>query len=121
MPAIVHPIKTVRSGVMILNRQSGLKRDQGSPETIGGGAGPALVFLALMLTATTAIAARTAIVRAAPATGAAYASLGMPVNLRGLAIEGVRAMIAEPAEDGRELLVTGEIIDRPRRPRRTCA
>jgi hypothetical protein len=96
---------------MILNRQSGLKRDQGSPETIGGGAAPALVFLALMLTATSAIAARTAIVRAAPATGAAYASLGMPVNLRGLAIESVRATIAEPAEDGRELLVTGEIVN----------
>jgi hypothetical protein len=35
----------------------------------------------------------------------------MPVNLRGLAIEGVRATIAEPAEDGRELLVTGEIVN----------
>jgi hypothetical protein len=96
---------------MILNRQSGLKRDRGAPETIGGGAAPSLVFLALMLAATTAIAGRAAIVSAAPAAAAAYASLGMPVNLRGLAIEGVRATIAEPTEDGRELLVTGAIVN----------
>jgi hypothetical protein len=96
---------------MSLNRRSSLKRDRGAPETIGGGAAPALVFLALILAATTAIAGRAAIVSAAAAAAAAYASLGMPVNLRGLAIEGVRATIAEPTEDGRELLVTGEIVN----------
>jgi hypothetical protein len=96
---------------MILDPQFGLKRDQRSPETIDGGAAPVSVFLALMIAATIAIAARAAIVRAAPATASAYASLGMPVNLRGLSIEGVRATIAEPAEDGPELVVTGEIVN----------
>jgi hypothetical protein len=96
---------------MILDRRSSSRRDRGSSETTGGGAAPTLVFFALMIAATTTIAARAAIVRAAPATAAAYASLGMPVNLRGLAIEGVRATIAEPAEDGRELVVTGEIVN----------
>ena len=96
---------------MILVHRSGLKRDRRSPQTIGGGAAPAFVFLALMIAATTTIAARAAIVRAAPATAAVYASLGMPVNLRSLTIEGVRATIAESAEDGRELLVTGEIVN----------
>ncbi len=96
---------------MILDRQSGSKRDQGSPETMGRGAAPAFVLLGLIIAAPTMIAARAAIVRAAPMTAAAYASLGIPVNLRGLAIDGVRATIAGPAEDGRELIVTGEIVN----------
>jgi hypothetical protein len=110
MPAIVQPIKLAGSGVMILDRQMSSRRDRGRPESIGG-AGAAFVIVALMIAGTTTIAARSAIVRAAPATAMAYASLGMPVNLRGLAIEGVRATIAEPAEGGRELLVTGEIVN----------
>jgi hypothetical protein len=70
-----------------------------------GRAIPALVFLAVM------IAARAAIVRVAPATAAAYASLGMPVNLRGLSIDSVGATISVPGDDRRELLVTGEIVN----------
>ena len=96
---------------MIFDRQSGSKRDQGSPETMGRGAAPAFVLLGLIIAAPTMIAARAAIVRAAPMTAAAYASLGIPVNLRGLAIDGVRATIAGPDEDGRELIVTGEIVN----------
>ena len=76
-----------------------------------GRAIPALVFLAVMIAATAAIAARAAIVRVAPATAAAYASLGMPVNLRGLSIDSVRATISAPGDDRRELLVTGEIVN----------
>ena len=96
---------------MIVERGSGSNCDQGSPGTIGGGTAPALVFLAFMIAATATIAERAAIVRVAPATAAAYASLGMPVNLRGLSIDGVRAMIAEQPDDRRELLVTGEIVN----------
>jgi hypothetical protein len=95
---------------MILDRRLGSRRDRGCPESIDGAAA-ALVFVALMIATTTAIAARSAIVRAAPGTAVAYASLGMPVNLRGLAIEGVRATISESAEGDRELLVTGEIVN----------
>jgi hypothetical protein len=96
---------------MISGRQSGMSRDQHSPKTISGGSAPALVFLALMVVAPTAIAARAAIVSVAPATAAAYAALGMPVNLRGLAIEDLGATILDRAEDGRELLVMGEIVN----------
>jgi hypothetical protein len=96
---------------MNLYRQSGLKRDHRAGETIGSSAAPACVFLALIIAATVVIAARAAIVRAAPATAAAYAFLGMPINLRGLSIEGVQATLADPVEDGRELLVTGEIVN----------
>jgi hypothetical protein len=96
---------------MIVERELGSVWNQGRRESAGGGTAPALVCLALTIAATTAIAARTPIVRIAPATAAAYASLGMPVNLRGLMIDGVRATIAEPTEDDRELLVTGEIVN----------
>ncbi len=96
---------------MIVERESGSNRDPGHQEAIGGGALPALVCLTLMIAATTTIAARTAIVRAAPATAAVYASLGMPVNLRGLSIDGVRATIAGASDDRRELLVAGEIVN----------
>jgi hypothetical protein len=95
---------------MIVAAESGSNRDQGSREKIGGGA-PAVVLLTLLIAATSVIAARAAIVSIAPATAAAYAELGMPVNLTGLSIDGVRATIAEAAEDRRELLVTGEIVN----------
>jgi Protein of unknown function (DUF3426) len=95
---------------MIVERGPGSNCDQGSPESIGG-VRPALVVLALIVTATMAIAARAAIVRVAPPTAAVYAQLGMPVNLRGLSIEGVRATIVEQPDDRRELLVAGEIVN----------
>ena len=96
---------------MNVERGSGSNSDPGSPRTIGGGASPAFVFLAVMIAATAAIAGRAAIVRVAPTTAAAYASLGMPVNLSGLSIDGVRATIGAPSDDRRELLVTGEIVN----------
>jgi hypothetical protein len=71
----------------------------------------ALAFAAFMTAATAAIASRNAIVRVAPATAAVYADLGMPVNLRGLKIDRVRATADQQSEDGRELLVTGEIVN----------
>jgi hypothetical protein len=95
---------------MIVDLKSGSSRRLGD-ETLGGAAAPAIVFLALMIAATTTIAARGAIVSAAPATAAAYARLGLPVNLRGLSIDDVRATIAEEPEGSRELLVAGEIVN----------
>jgi len=95
---------------MTFPRESVLIRDWAFGRTIGGAA-PALAVFALMIAATELIAARAAIVSAAPATAAAYAALGMPVNVRGLAIERVRATIVEAADDGRELLVMGEIVN----------
>jgi hypothetical protein len=108
MPAIVHPIKTVRSDIVIIGRKPGLDPHQ---KSIRADVPPALVFFALLIAATTTIAARDAIVRAAPATAFAYARLGLPVNLRGLSIEGVRATIGEEPEGGQELLVAGEVVN----------
>jgi len=71
----------------------------------------ALAFAAFMTATTAAIASRNAIVWVAPATAAVYADLGMPVNLRGLKIDRVHATADEQGEDGRELLVTGEIVN----------
>ena len=96
---------------MVVQRKSRPDCDEGACESMVGVAAPALVFLALIIAATATIAARAAIVRAAPWSAAAYASSGMPVNLRGLSIEGVRATIAGPEGDRRELLVTGEIVN----------
>lgn len=96
---------------MILDHKSGSRRDKRSRETILARAAPALVFLALMIAATTTIAARAAIVSVAPATAAAYAYLGMPISLGGLAIDSVHATIVDWSEDGRELRITGEIVN----------
>lgn len=77
----------------------------------GGATAPAFVIVGLVIMGTTAIAARTAIVSIAPATAAVYASLGMPVNLRGLMIAEVRATATQEPEGQGELLVTGEIAN----------
>ena len=71
----------------------------------------ALAFAAFMIAATAAIASRNAIVSFAPATAAVYADLGMPVNLRGLKIDRVRATADQQSEESPELLVTGEIVN----------
>ena len=71
----------------------------------------ALAFAAFMIAATATIASRNAIVSFAPATAAVYGGLGMPVNLRGLKIDGVRATTDQQSEESPELLVTGEIVN----------
>jgi hypothetical protein len=71
----------------------------------------ALAFAAFMTAATAAIASRNTIVAFAPATAAVYADLGMPVNLRGLKIDRVRATADQQSEESPELLVTGEIVN----------
>jgi hypothetical protein len=72
--------------------------------------GPALAFAAFMIAGTMAIAARAAIVSFAPATAVVFADLGMPVNLRGLSIDRIRAT-EQQTDDSRELLITGEIVN----------
>jgi hypothetical protein len=97
-----------------------VKRDRGLPE--GGGAArlgshavgataPVFVLATLTIAATMAIAARAAIVSIAPATAAAYALAGMPVNLRGLSIGAVHATATRDPQGQPELVVTGEIAN----------
>jgi hypothetical protein len=87
-------------------RASAPDRRKGSSYTTG----PALAFAAFMIAATTAIAARAEIVSFAPATAVVFADLGMPVNLRGLAIDRVRAA-EQQTDDNRELVIAGEIVN----------
>ncbi len=77
----------------------------------GGATGPALVLVGLVVAATTAIAARAAIVSIAPAAAGVYALAGMPVNLQGLSIVDVRATTTQQPDSSGELLVTGEIAN----------
>ncbi|MCA8895606.1 MAG: hypothetical protein KDA48_10155 [Amphiplicatus sp.] len=71
-----------------------------------------LVLFAVMLsiTAMTAVGARSAIVRTAPRTAAAFEAVGLPVNLSGLALDHVAARIVADGER-RILIVTGDIVN----------
>ena len=99
---------------MRVNHKFGPNCDQGSSRRLrrpGGALASALVLIGLVVAATAAIAARAAIVSIAPATAAVYASVGMPVNLRGLMIADLRATVTEQVDGQGELLVTGEIAN----------
>jgi hypothetical protein len=103
---------------MTQNTRFGANRDQETSGSAslrgwraGGAAAPAFVLVGLVIAATAAIAARAAIVSVAPATAAAYARAGMPVNLRGLSIADVRATATQQPESPGELLITGEIAN----------
>jgi len=57
-----------------------------------------------------AVAERAAIVRAAPATARLFAAIGLPVNLRGLALTDVQAQLSDA--DGKPMLtVEGSIVN----------
>jgi hypothetical protein len=106
---------------MIQNHKFGANCDQDYREAMaspsqrhrrsGGATAFALVLVALVIASTTAIATRAAIVSIAPATAAAYALAGMPVNLRGLSITEVHATSTQESQGQGELLVTGEIAN----------
>ena len=69
-----------------------------------------LAGASLLAGSMTAIGARESIVAAAPLAAGAYAAIGLPVNLRGLAIEDVHARIAESG-DKKTLTVDGAIVN----------
>lgn len=99
---------------MTVDHKFGPNCDRGSSSWLwppGGALASALILIGLVVAATAAIAARAAIVSIAPATGAVYTSVGLPVNLRGLIIADVRATVTEQADGQGELLVTGEIAN----------
>ena len=99
---------------MTVNHKFGPNCDQGFSRRLwrpDGALASAFALIGLVVAATAAIAARAAIVSIAPATAAVYASIGMPVNLRGLMIADVRATVTQQADGQGELLVTGEIAN----------
>ncbi|HEX5867239.1 MAG TPA: MJ0042-type zinc finger domain-containing protein [Beijerinckiaceae bacterium] len=72
-------------------------------------AGASLALLVCLALAA-AIWGRGAVVRAVPATAALYASIGLPVNLRGLEFRGVRSEVVGAGTDA-VLIVEGEIAN----------
>jgi len=75
-----------------------------------GVAAPVLAVGLALAGAMGAVGARDKLVRWAPATAPAYAAIGLPVNLRGIALDGVGASIVETA--GRRVLtVEGSMVN----------
>ncbi|HLJ72917.1 MAG TPA: DUF3426 domain-containing protein [Roseiarcus sp.] len=73
-------------------------------------AAPVLALGLALAGAMGAVGARDRLVRWVPATAPAYAAIGLPVNLRGIAIDGVGASIVETA--GRRVLtVEGSMVN----------
>jgi hypothetical protein len=100
------------SRIMIMDLKFGSNCDQSASPPIHWPLGDmAAIFVgaSLVIAATTAIAARAAIVSIAPATAAVYAGVGLPVNLRGLSIAGVHVTVSQQTDGPGDLLVTGEI------------
>jgi hypothetical protein len=69
-----------------------------------------LGVLALVAVVIAVVGLRTPIVRAAPALSVVYEAVGLPVNLAGLALRGVRARIVRDG-DRKVLVVDGEIVN----------
>jgi predicted Zn finger-like uncharacterized protein len=73
-------------------------------------AGAAFAALLILGGAMAAIAARSPIVRAVPNTARIFAAMGLPVNLRGLALDNVRTNIFDSG-DRKVLIVEGAIVN----------
>jgi predicted Zn finger-like uncharacterized protein len=69
-----------------------------------------LAVASLLAGSMTAIGARESIVAAAPFAAGVYAAIGLPVNLRGLGIDNLRARI-DASGDKKVLLVEGSIVN----------
>ncbi len=69
-----------------------------------------LAAASLLAGSMTAIGARESIVAAAPFAAGAYAAIGLPVNLRGLGVDNLRARI-DASGDKKVLLVEGSIVN----------
>ena len=76
----------------------------------GKGAGAALAAIAIIAGAMAAAAERAALVKAAPNTARLFAAVGLPVNLRGLALDNVHTSIFDLG-DRRVLVVEGAIVN----------
>jgi predicted Zn finger-like uncharacterized protein len=72
--------------------------------------GAPLVALLIIAGAMTAVGERRPIVKAAPATARIYAAIGLPVNLRQMALENVGANLGA-LDDKKVLMVEGSLIN----------
>ena len=76
----------------------------------GTGARAGLAALLIVAGAMAAAAGRTAIVKAAPNTARLFAAVGLPVNLRGLALDNVHTSIFDLG-DRKVLVIEGAIVN----------
>jgi predicted Zn finger-like uncharacterized protein len=105
------------AGALVADRDAALPRPAFSPQRkaaphgrFAPRIGVPLAFAALLVGAMAAVAARETIVAALPATASLYSAIGLPVNLRGLAIADVSAHLGEGA-DKALLLVEGALVN----------
>jgi predicted Zn finger-like uncharacterized protein len=77
---------------------------------LAGKAAAALAVLVVAGAAMGALAARAAIVKAVPASARLFAAVGLPVNLRGLALDNVRTNTFD-LPDGKMLVVEGVVVN----------
>lgn len=77
-------------------------------KTLRGKAWPALVAALVVAVLVLAVAERRAVVAALPGTARLFAAVGLSVNVRGLAFEGIRGQIV-PGKDQSVLVVEGSI------------
>lgn len=71
---------------------------------------PLVATIGLAAALALAVGLRSTVVKAVPESEAAFAAIGLPVNLVGLQIGGVTSELADSA-DGRVLLIHGEIVN----------
>jgi len=90
-----------KSGFLSALRGRGAGRT-GFPRTIGA--------IAIVACAMAAVAARKPVVKAVPATARVFAALGLPVNLRGLALDNVHTNIFDLG-DRKMLVVEGAVVN----------
>ena len=105
--AIHYPAPRFTRGTAAVPRRETPRRNPDAPKRRAGKV--FAVFLALGC-AMGAIAARAAIVRAVPPTARIFAAIGLPVNLRGLALDNVRTNIFDSG-DRKVLIVEGAIAN----------
>jgi predicted Zn finger-like uncharacterized protein len=89
------------------------RRAQALTQRKSGGANKIATFSAALLmlgSAMGVIAARAAVVRAAPDTARIFAAIGLPVNLRGLALDNVHTNIFDSG-DRKVLIVEGAVVN----------
>ena len=110
-PTLVGAVASTRGDPRRLGSRPARRRAFGPPVArLARRLAAPLAAASLLAGSMTAIGARESIVAAAPFAAGAYAAIGLPVNLRGLAIEDVRARI-DASGDKKVLLVEGAIVN----------
>ena len=91
-------------------RRGGFLSSLRSIKKLSTGVRAGIAALSIVACAMAAVAARAAIVKAVPSTARIFAAVGLPVNLRGLALDNVRTNIFDLG-DRKILVVEGAVVN----------